>query len=149
MEVALGYQNAKKIVNESAPYKLLSVREFLNFWFDPTGISIAEVKLGVLFLIHRTNQLPDDSSFHFRQDVIYSFAEVLPQQTLISKELREMSPSHRNCFFEHERKLKLFKVYSKANCEHECKSFLFEDQCGCVPFYFLRESRRICDLNVN
>jgi Amiloride-sensitive sodium channel len=139
VEVVLNDDNAQKFVNESPPYKMLSAREFFFLSFYPSEISIAEVKLGVLILVHRTNQLPDDSSFHFRQDWNYSYGVILPQQTLISKEVEKMSPSQRNCFFEHERKLELFRVYSKQNCEHECQSFLFQERCDCVPFYFLRK----------
>jgi Amiloride-sensitive sodium channel len=98
-----------------------------------------EAREGLHFIVHPTDELPSDSSFHFRQKNHHTIVKVNPQQNLISDELISKSFAKRNCYLEHEKQLQLFKVYTKQNCEHECQSFAFAYQCGCVPFYLLSE----------
>jgi acid-sensing ion channel, other len=41
--------------------------------------------------------------------------------------------------------LKFFKVYNRANCEHECLAQITLNACNCVQFYMVRNSStRIC-----
>ncbi|KAG5671103.1 hypothetical protein PVAND_001317 [Polypedilum vanderplanki] len=50
-----------------------------------------------------------------------------------------------NCYFEDERELKFFKVYTKANCQSESMSEFMIKQCGCVEFFMIRnKTTRIC-----
>lgn len=42
------------------------------------------------------------------------------------EDLRSIPADHRNCYFEDERNLTYFKVYTKKNCEAECLSFIGE-----------------------
>lgn len=140
-EVVLSFPHTRALLNDSSLQSSVSKSDFFYHEFVPSEIHEAEVKLGVLFIVHQTNQLPSDSSPHFRQHLNFTKAVIFPQQTIISDKLMRMSPHRRNCFLEHERSLELFKVYSKHNCEHECQSFAFAEQCGCVPFYLLRELR--------
>lgn len=62
---------------------------------------------------------------------------VKPIVLTTSQELMSWDPIKRHCYFQNERKLKFFKVYTKKNCMLECQSSYALEQCGCVPFYHL------------
>jgi hypothetical protein len=128
-------------LNSTIPYSASSAKDYLVYIFNYTGDSSdfdIETKSGFRIIIHQTDELPSDSSIQFRQQFQYSIARVFPHQTLID-ELTNESFERRNCYFDHEKVLKMFKVYSKKNCEHECQSFAYADRCNCVPFYLLSE----------
>jgi acid-sensing ion channel, other len=120
-------------------YDLLQFGIFHPF-NDQTIIDV-EARSGLHFMIHPPDELPSDSSFHFRQYLSYTDIAILPHQVLLSDKLKAVTPQRRNCFLEHEKKLEIFKIYSKQNCEHECQSFVFARRCGCVPFYNLSKRR--------
>lgn len=109
---------------------------FNHRYIDPKFIEIEPVD-GLHLIVHPADELPSDSSSHFYQQFHHSVIDIFPQQTLISNELKEMSFQRRNCYLDREKQLKLFKVYTKQNCEHECQSFAFAKQCGCIPYYLL------------
>lgn len=48
--------------------------------------------------------------------------------------LRIYTPNQRQCFFNSERQLRFFKIYSQNNCEIECLANFTEQECGCVKF---------------
>ncbi|XP_039448581.1 pickpocket protein 28-like [Culex pipiens pallens] len=60
--------------------------------------------------------------------------EVIPHLALTTNSIRHYSPDRRNCFFQEERKLRFFSVYSQANCELECLSNYTVKLCGCTRF---------------
>jgi acid-sensing ion channel, other len=131
------YSNEKPI-----PWSATSSRDLFHMFFiNWPGEKIVDVesRIGYHLIIHRTDELPSDSSTHFRQNFHHTNVMIFPQQTLMSDELKQMSPQRRNCYLDHEKNLELFKVYSKQNCEHQCQSFAFSDRCACVPFYLLSE----------
>lgn len=48
----------------------------------------------------------------------------------------------------HEKSLEFFKVYTKANCEHECHARATLAYCTCVQFYQVRnQTTRICGIS--
>lgn len=51
----------------------------------------------------------------------------------------------RQCFFNEERYLQFFKVYTQQNCELECLTNFTLSQCGCVKFSMPRnETTAVC-----
>uniref|UniRef100_A0A182MVQ4 Pickpocket n=1 Tax=Anopheles culicifacies TaxID=139723 RepID=A0A182MVQ4_9DIPT len=61
--------------------------------------------------------------------------------------VRRYNPQRRLCYYNHERYLRYFKVYSKFNCDIECLSNYTLKTCGCVPFSLPRsQDARICGL---
>uniref|UniRef100_A0A6E8W5Z6 Uncharacterized protein n=1 Tax=Anopheles coluzzii TaxID=1518534 RepID=A0A6E8W5Z6_ANOCL len=61
--------------------------------------------------------------------------------------VRRYDPSRRLCYYNHERYLRYFKVYSKYNCDIECLSNYTLKTCGCVPFPLPRtKDDRICGM---
>ncbi|XP_053679170.1 pickpocket protein 28-like [Anopheles nili] len=66
-----------------------------------------------------------------------------------SPNVRWYNPKRRLCFYNHERHLKYFKVYTKYNCDIECLSNYTLEMCGCVPFSLPRtDGARICGLGM-
>nr|XP_029732096.1 pickpocket protein 28-like [Aedes albopictus] len=62
-----------------------------------------------------------------------------------SAELRSYHPKRRHCYFNHERWLKFFRVYTQSNCELECVTNYTLKTCGCVKFSMPRSAgTRLC-----
>ncbi|CAG9810957.1 unnamed protein product [Chironomus riparius] len=60
--------------------------------------------------------------------------------------LRSFKPDKRGCYFEGEKSLKVFKSYTKANCEYECMTDFVNATCGCVKFSMPRtKDMKVCD----
>lgn len=51
-----------------------------------------------------------------------------------SKKLRSFSPNQRQCFFQSERQLRFYKLYTQNNCEVECLANFTKIECDCVKF---------------
>jgi amiloride-sensitive sodium channel len=47
----------------------------------------------------------------------------------------------------HECELEFYKVYTKSNCEQECRTKITLNSCGCVEYYMPRnKSTKICGI---
>ncbi|KAL5234974.1 hypothetical protein ACI65C_002384 [Semiaphis heraclei] len=90
-------------------------------------------------LIHSPAEWPDRSHPTLLASVnMISTISIQPFVLTTAEDLIPWDPQIRHCYFQNERKLKFFKVYTKNNCILECRSFNILAQCGCVPFYYLR-----------
>lgn len=70
---------------------------------------------------------------------------VKPNMITTSSGLADYAPERRQCYFNDERQLKFFKVYTQSNCELECLANYTLKACGCVKFSMPRDSEtRIC-----
>jgi acid-sensing ion channel, other len=79
---------------------------------------------------------------HFGTDVDVL---ITPEIIRTDETLRSYEPKKRGCYFEDERKLKFFNVYTKQNCEFECFSGAYFSS-ECKPFYLPRVNESIvCD----
>ncbi|XP_055629359.1 pickpocket protein 28-like [Toxorhynchites rutilus septentrionalis] len=96
---------------------------------------------GFKVLLHPSSEYPQVSKQYFRvplnQEVIIS---VKPQMITTSDGLRDYAPHRRQCYFNHERRLKYFKVYTQQNCELECRANYTLQTCGCVKFSMPRDA---------
>ena len=99
----------------------------------------------LFFNIHSPFEFPgtyeDESStkFYYGQDFdVYITVDVIKSDD----KLRSFTPDVRKCFFEDEKKLKMFKVYTRRNCEMECLAefYLQHEELLCVPYYIIRNS---------
>lgn len=59
---------------------------------------------------------------------------IKPILTITSDGLRNYEPNQRQCFYQHERQLRFFKLYTQSNCEEECLANYTKNECGCVKF---------------
>jgi acid-sensing ion channel, other len=107
------------------------------------------------FTVHSPFELPgsyeDDTEtceLHFGVDVDVL---ITPEIIYTDKALRSYEPEKRGCYFEGEKKLKFFKVYTRRNCEVECfAQYNYTDgrdnEIDCVPYYMPRNNEsQICD----
>ncbi|XP_021709992.1 sodium channel protein Nach [Aedes aegypti] len=71
---------------------------------------------------------------------------VKPLVVKTSPKVRNYPPERRQCFFEDERYLKYFLVYTQNNCELECLSNYTLARCGCVKYSMMRsEEMKVCE----
>jgi len=57
-----------------------------------------------------------------------------------SQRLKSWNPEIRHCYYQSERTLKFFRVYSINNCDIECRANNTLKMCGCVAYYHPSES---------
>jgi acid-sensing ion channel, other len=54
------------------------------------------------------------------------------------KSLKKLQPDERECYFEGEKSLRFFKIYSIENCEEECYTNITFADCKCINFNSIR-----------
>ncbi|KAL9703316.1 hypothetical protein quinque_006834 [Culex quinquefasciatus] len=102
---------------------------------------------GFKVLFHSPADYPQISKkfFHIPMDAAVNMA-IKPQMITTNTRLRAYTPELRHCFFNHERHLQFFRVYSQDNCELECLTNYTLRHCGCVKFSMPRTNQtRTCD----
>jgi hypothetical protein len=75
------------------------------------------------FSVHSPFELPQVSSFRVFDVGMKLNVWIKPDIIQTDDDLRSFDPDERKCYFEGERNLTYFKVYTKKNCESECLSF--------------------------
>ncbi|XP_049547443.1 pickpocket protein 28-like [Anopheles darlingi] len=113
----------------------------LNQYEHDTDFICRGIVQGFKVVLHPPNEYPQMSKQYYRvplqQEVIIS---VKPQMTTTSKKLRNYTPQNRQCFFNDERYLRFFRVYTQENCEVECVTNYTLSKCGCVKFSMMRDN---------
>jgi acid-sensing ion channel, other len=99
--------------------------------------------------LHLPNEAPKVSTNYYsiplKQEVTFN---VKPTMMTTSSKLKSYDPKIRQCFFEEEKKLKFFKIYTQNNCEIECLANFTLKTCGCVKFSMPHDSEaEICGQN--
>lgn len=95
---------------------------------------------GSRVIIHNTDEFPFRTGHHKQKhmdetiNIMYT-----PILNILDETLKTWKPEKRNCYLDQEKNLKYFKIYTKANCEHECLSAAMLQTCGCIPFYMISE----------
>ena len=90
---------------------------------------------GFKISVHNPGEIPRTSDQYFT--IAYNQAvqvKIKPNVIKTSKGLMNYAPQKRQCYFDRERKLKHFKVYTQKNCELECLVDFTFHRCGCVKF---------------
>lgn len=66
--------------------------------------------------------------------------KVTPEVVLGDLSLKKsFSPEQRKCYFDGERELQYFAIYSESNCDLECVSNISQELCNCVAFWMPRK----------
>uniref|UniRef100_A0A1B0BH49 Uncharacterized protein n=1 Tax=Glossina palpalis gambiensis TaxID=67801 RepID=A0A1B0BH49_9MUSC len=60
---------------------------------------------------------------------------IIPHYVMSAKNLHDIEPKKRQCFFNDERYLRYFKSYSQNNCQIECLVNYTISKCGCVKYW--------------
>lgn len=70
---------------------------------------------------------------------------VRPRVVLASDNIKTAyTAKQRRCYFNSEKKLRYFRIYSKRNCEIECLANITVAKCGCTPFWLPRDEKDSC-----
>ncbi|EDW26343.1 GL26473 [Drosophila persimilis] len=90
---------------------------------------------GFKILLHTPGDVAQVSKQYFRipfdQEVLIS---IRPKIITTSDGLKHYEPGRRQCYFQKERDLRFFNIYSQSNCELECLANFTLTKCGCVKF---------------
>jgi acid-sensing ion channel, other len=138
--------NASDYPLTSTPHQGLEITLGTN-----TKINVLDFCTSPSFLIHSPFELPGsydlnemiEFSYHYDLEVL-----ITPEVIKTDADLRSHEPEKRGCYFEGEKKLKYFKVYTKRNCEFEClaENLYNSPKLNCTPYYMVRsDSVDRCD----
>lgn len=136
-----GYQNSVPVDPETYPYRIFGsgarsgLFALLRLYEQNLEYLCRGPVQGFKILLHTPGEVPQVSKHYFRvpllQEVLVS---VKPNMITTSDGLRHYEPNRRQCFFNSERSLQYFKVYTQRNCELECLTNFTLGYCGCVKF---------------
>ncbi|XP_055320679.1 pickpocket protein 28 [Sitodiplosis mosellana] len=91
---------------------------------------------GFKILLSSPNDLTKVSDYGFAIPTNYETRiAVKPKQFTASPAIRNIAQNIRQCVFESESNLTLYKYYSDRSCEGECESKLLYKHCGCIMYY--------------
>jgi acid-sensing ion channel, other len=103
------------------------------------------------FVVHSPFELPgsygstDTCDFHFGQDLDIL---IKPEIIKTDESFRSIDPQKRGCYFQGEKPLNFFQVYTRRNCEFECLAdlLILRDTVNCTQFFMVRnDSIEVCD----
>ncbi|XP_015838363.2 pickpocket protein 28-like [Tribolium castaneum] len=101
---------------------------------------------GYRVLLHTPIRVPRPSQQFFQLPLDQRVVGAIhPIMITTSESVKKFRPEKRECYFQTDRKLKYFKIYSSLNCRFECLTNYTLDVCGCVSFFMPRENgTKIC-----
>lgn len=104
---------------------------------------------GFKIALHTPGEMPRMNQIFYqvplKQQVLIA---VKPEVVTTSLELHAYSPKRRQCYFNGERNLNFFKIYTQSNCELECLTEFTLKECGCVKFSQPHNSKtKVCNLD--
>jgi len=115
--------------------------------------SIAEVRnssnfnKGFKLVVHAPSDIPQFDKLYYRFPLEKSATLTIRPSMVVTERLERYNILTRNCYYEGEKKLKMFKKYSRPNCHLECLANFTRDACKCVHFSMPRmREDRICSL---
>jgi acid-sensing ion channel, other len=103
------------------------------------------------FLVHSPYELPGSYELFelFEFGTGYDFEVLItPEIIKTDEDLKSYDPQKRGCYFQGERMLKYFKVYTKNNCIFECRAeqFFKVPELNCTPYFMVRsDDMEFCD----
>ncbi|XP_041783523.1 pickpocket protein 28-like [Anopheles merus] len=105
---------------------------------------------GYKLMIHDPGEYPQVSMRNMRIPFGHEISIALkPQMIVTSPSAADYSWEKRQCFFNHERHLRYFKIYNQENCELECLTNVTQAICGCVRFSMPRSNdTKVCPLSM-
>jgi hypothetical protein len=109
------------------PWKLgnqLKNRLMIGFYFFEFSTWHSATCHASSFSVHSPYELPISSKvvkFTYDKEID---VWITPEIIKTDEDLRSIPPEERNCYFEGERELTYFKIYTQKNCEMECLSFV-------------------------
>jgi hypothetical protein len=97
--------------------------------------------------IHHPHDIPASQNANFFSYGSTTEILVSVKVSKADESIKSMAIEDRSCFFDGERKLKFFQVYTKDLCNKECLTYFTYDVCGCAPHHYVRsKDMEICGL---
>ncbi|XP_052753508.1 pickpocket protein 28-like [Galleria mellonella] len=115
---------------------------------DPDETCNGALKGSKIFVQHPADH--PQSSLYYYASLPGQVSSVALKFNMIStsNSLKSYSPEVRQCYFQHERYLRYFKIYTSKNCRLECQANYTFEKCGCVWFHMPHnDSESICTVN--
>ncbi|KAK5641670.1 hypothetical protein RI129_010217 [Pyrocoelia pectoralis] len=103
---------------------------------------------GFKVTLHHPCELPNMDKY-FRLPLNEAlFVGIKPSLIMVSDELLNYPPKTRKCYFENEKYLSSYNIYTQQNCLDECLANYTVEQCACVPIYLAmpENETKICGL---
>lgn len=90
---------------------------------------------------HPADELPRASHPNFVVPLKrVAMIQMKPHMTTTSDNLIDYSPERRQCYFDGEKYLQYFKIYTQSNCELECVTNFTLNYCNCAKFSMPRDN---------
>ncbi|XP_055305956.1 pickpocket protein 28-like, partial [Sitodiplosis mosellana] len=104
---------------------------------------------GFKLFLHVPGEVQPASRHSFRVPLSEAVQiSIIPKFIVTSDKLLSYKPQERQCFYNFERQLLFFKMYTQNNCELECLANFTRIECGCVKFSMPRTRRtHICGVS--
>uniref|UniRef100_T1GJ31 Uncharacterized protein n=1 Tax=Megaselia scalaris TaxID=36166 RepID=T1GJ31_MEGSC len=146
-----GYTNFD-FTNEQFPIRVMAAGSRGGLFLELKGKKIDYDMMcrgpvpGFKILLHTPGEIPQVSRQYLRvpydQEVLIA---IKPKIITTSNGLMGYEPARRQCFFQNEKYLRFFKLYTQNNCEVECIANYTLTRCGCVKFSMPRnETTPVC-----
>lgn len=102
--------------------------------------------------LHSPFEIPSNQHQSYDMDISQIVTlSVRPRVVLASDNIKTAyTAKQRRCYFNSEKKLRYFRIYSKRNCEIECLANITIAKCSCTPFWLPRDNdscHPVCGLN--
>lgn len=94
---------------------------------------------GFKLAFHLPNEIPQFDKHYFRFPLEKAATLVIKPTFIDTEELQGYDVHLRQCYYESEKKLNLFKKYTRLNCQTECLAEMTRKKCNCVPYWLPRK----------
>ncbi|XP_059047782.1 pickpocket protein 28-like [Achroia grisella] len=132
-------------VNSGSVYDLTVILQMPKE--DPDETCNGGIKGSKIFVQHPADH--PQSSLYYYASLPGQVSSVALKFSMMStsKSLENYSPEVRQCYFQNERHLRYFKIYTSRNCRLECQANYTLEKCGCVWFHMPHnDSASICTI---
>lgn len=132
-----GYTNGGQ--TNDYPYRIFNTKQFGGYYMA-LQVSLEDIEYmcaGIMEGFKLSLTVPGElrrSTTYYFQILLNERAEIFIKSKMVttSEKLRSYTPNERQCFFNSERQLRFFKIYTQNNCEAECLANFTKRECGCV-----------------
>lgn len=102
---------------------------------------------GFKLVVHLPSEIPQFDKQYFRFPLEKAATLVIRPSYLATEDsLKSTDYKTRQCFFEGEKKLQLFKNYTRSNCQLECLAEFTRRRCKCIHYSMPRlRGDHVCD----
>ncbi|VVC45170.1 Epithelial sodium channel [Cinara cedri] len=117
-----------------------AVRLVFNLKNTNLGGHCPETDSGLTIIVHNPADTPigmKPTAYVTRNNMLSISLSIVVIHT--SPKITNWTPKNRNCYFQNEKKLKFFKIYTSHNCEVECRANNTLEECGCNAYFQPRD----------